>query len=72
MTRQLLFERTREVVRDIMQSPSAFRRIYEEERSFGNDVTLLPGLVVLKLQDGEVNFIWQNGRIVEQVYRYVQ
>lgn len=70
MNRTLIHQYTHSRVGDILQSPTAFRRIYEEEKAAGNDVTLFPGLVLMKLADGEVHYIWQSGSIVVQVYQY--
>ena len=63
-------ERVAQYVGDILQSPSIFRRMYEEYLSEGYVTDLLPGCVILRLDDGEIHFVWKNGLIVEQVYSY--
>lgn len=70
MNRTLIHQFTHSRIGDILQSPTAFRRIYEEEKAVGNDVTLFPCLVLLQLEDGEVHYAWESGCIVVQVYQY--
>ncbi|GEN35107.1 hypothetical protein [Aneurinibacillus danicus] len=70
MTKTLIKEFVHTRVGDILLSPSAFRRIYEEEKAAGNNVTWLPGLVLMQLEDGEVHHVWKDGNIVVQIYAY--
>ncbi len=63
-------ERIVRPVGDILQSPSIFRRIHEEYLAEGYTADLLPGCVILRLEDGEIHFTWKNGMIVEQIYAY--
>ncbi|GEN36136.1 MULTISPECIES: hypothetical protein [Paenibacillaceae] len=57
-------------VGDILQSPSIFRLMHEEYLAEGYTADLLPGCVILRLEDGEIHFAWKNGMIVERVYSY--
>jgi hypothetical protein len=70
MNRTLVKEFVYSHVGDILLSPSALRRIYENEKAAGNVVTLLPGLVLMQLEDGEVHYVWNDGNIITQIYAY--
>ncbi len=68
MPLSLLRNRVHRVV-DILESPNALRRIYEEHLKQGYDVSLLPGTVIVHFPDGQLHFAWQDGAIREMAYR---